>query len=167
MFTTRKCDNVGELNPQQLILISLEDEEIEVGDLVFNPIANSVDIIQYVSKKDYNFGAKKVIATQSQISSEYITRFVDQYNNGKVEDLEIKITNEPQSHKDIDKLVEGTIYLNQPKLTNGFVTIVEKQPILYTEEEAKELIWKVFRDIDNSEHFESHAIDWFELNKKK
>ena len=84
----------------ELILISLEYEEIEKGDKFvhywFNENSTNKDRI-VVSTADKNTNDKKhrksfigkVIARQSQIPQEYITKFIEQYNNGCVEDLEI------------------------------------------------------------------------------
>ena len=61
---------------------------------------------------------------------------------------------------------------NNPKLTNGFVTIVEKKPISYTEEEVKQLLIARNKEFStNNELFNSlllkQDLDWFENNKKK
>lgn len=156
----------------ELILISLEDEEIEVGDMVYfgdfllkviEVLEDSLIIINpYDGIKQELVGInrfKKVIARQSQISLEYIAKVVEQYNTGYVEDIEIEM--------------EGKIALDghtiigiEPKLINGFVTIVEKEPILYTEEE----VWKLLNKcLDYQEHrLDNMTVkDWFEQNKKK
>ena len=90
----------GEDKYVELILISLEDEKIEEGDEFvhywFNENSTNKDRI-VVSTADKNTNDKKhrksfigkVIARQSQIPQEYITKFIEQYNNGCVEDLEI------------------------------------------------------------------------------
>ena len=70
-------------HPQELILISL-DEEIEVGDTYYNLISGKIKICESESvKQSLNIcksHAKKVIARQSQISPEYISKFIEQYN---------------------------------------------------------------------------------------
>ena len=72
----------------ELILISLEDEKIEVGDMLLD--SNLKDSFELFSPYENNdipvYEFYKVIATQEQISPEYIAKFVEQYNNGKVED---------------------------------------------------------------------------------
>lgn len=137
---------------QQLILISLDpDEKIEENDLYihFNSNTNEYSLFKADEKFDdgnnpniidrrefvYHYWNKKVIATQSQLSPEYIQQFIEQYNTGKVEDIEIKMElfwnnggkfgiqpfpNEIATEKD-------RVYL--PKLTNSFVTIVKKEDI--------------------------------------
>ena len=77
-------------NKQQLILISLEDEKIEVGDTYFNIVSNEMVEVDFTIDYEQNH-CKKVIATQSQISPEYIAKFIEQYNNGKVDDVEIEM----------------------------------------------------------------------------
>ena len=63
-------------------------------------------------------------------------------------------------------------YKPQPKLTNGFITIVEnKEPILYTEEEIKVYLKKIVRSTyplgEFNEDVSLFINDWFEQNKKK
>lgn len=80
------------------------NDEIKEGDWVFDPIGNRVAQIREVSKKGYNFGAKKIIATTDsslwehddtvpypktrpalpQISQEFIEYFVEEYNKGNI-----------------------------------------------------------------------------------
>ena len=77
----------------QLILISLEDEKIEVGDMLLD--SNLKDSFELFSPYENNdipvYEFYKVIATQDQLSPEYIAKFISQYNNGNVEDVEIKM----------------------------------------------------------------------------
>ena len=150
-------------HPQELILISLEDEEIEEGDKFvhhwFNENSTNKDRI-VISTADENTNDKKhrksfigkVIARQSQISPEYISKFIEQYNKGCIEDLEIEMENKIA--------IDGhTVIGIEPKLTNGFVTIVEKESISYTEEEVKSLFIKFSPSLT--------TIAWFNENKKK
>ena len=67
-------------HPQELILISLEDEKIEEGEylnLAHRVIVQPTDL-EWANSNSNNL--KKVIARQSQISPEYISKFVEQYN---------------------------------------------------------------------------------------
>ena len=183
----------------ELILISLKDEKIEIGDKYLDDcglIRESVtsDEDYWESRPDY----KKVIACQSQISPEYISKFIEQYNNDCVEDFEIEMEIHWNNRKYSKQPFPGEyatekdrIYL--PRLTNGFVTIVEKpiyqqiidtvggedafckltgiikEPILYTEEEVKHLCLCAMSDAqDNICQYPHEYIDeWFEQNKKK
>lgn len=78
----------------ELILISLEDENFKEGDVYFCKYGNTIDFItkdNYISEshiraKTFN----KVIARQSQINPEYISKFIEQYNNGNVLDFRIE-----------------------------------------------------------------------------
>ena len=113
----------------ELILISLEDEKIEVSDTYYNLISSKIKICESESvKQSLNIcksHAKKVIARQSQIPPEYISKFIEQYNRGGVEDLEIErveIYDWSLGEDDINLTIRF-----KPKLTNGFVTIVEKE----------------------------------------
>lgn len=140
--------------PQELILISLEDEKIEVGDEFYcSDRTNYAHLftcsghtdnthLQVKSDNEYGYGdwaicySKKVIARQSQIPTEYISKFIEQYNNGCIEDLEIEMEElyfhgsgyykaeqlSPVAQEKYDFMKEL-----KPKLTNGFVTIVEKE----------------------------------------
>lgn len=160
----------------QLVLVSLEYDEVEIGDMGLMQ-GNGIKVVGVVSfdskhhtwnlttKKGscYPFSTKdyfgKVIATQDQISSEYIEKFVEQYNTNKVEDIEVEM--ELVGHS-----VTLGIYNYEPKLTNGFVTIIEKEPILYTEEEVWKLLTKQFDYLEYG--LEDMTMkEWFEQNKKK
>ena len=126
----------------ELILISLEDEKIEERDEFvhywFNENSTNKDRI-VVSTADENTNDKKhrksfigkVIARQSQISPEYISKFIEQYNNDCVEDLEIEMEElyiYPDGTKSkISRLMPDAKPVEEPNLTNGFVTIVEKE----------------------------------------
>lgn len=161
---------MDKINPQQLILISLKpNEKVENSDLIYweSKIYNGKDFIEmrYPVYSDFF----KVIATQDQIPPEYIQQFIEEYNKGKVKDVEIEMF-EPTLYTE-----DGLDYKDniQPKLTNGFITIVEKKSITYTEEEVYELtkeavgLWrkslhttKLYR---NKEH---HGKWWNEIKKK-
>ena len=204
----------------QLILISLEDEKIEVGDkwIYICPI-NGVDYgdkgdaivtnnlkSNWFDKLHDKTNYKKVIATQDQLSPEYIAKFIKQYNNGKVDDIEIEM----EEFCDEQTIASASgfslkVPINieyKPKLTNGFVTIVNKEqyiipkfgtaefnemcsrifggkpkqePILYTEEEVLQLLykWSVYKVNIELEKLADELPnilsydEWFEQNKKK
>lgn len=86
------------INPKQLVLISFDKDNIN-----------------------------KVIATQNQLSPEYIQQFIKEYNNDTVKDIEILM-----EESCCDNKVNGGInspdcchkHIIQPKLTNGFITII-------------------------------------------
>ena len=175
-------------NKQQLILISLEDEKIEVGDLVYDTLKNR--LFNARSNYDGMEYIHKVIATQDKISPEYIAKFIEQYNNGKVDDVEIEMQewNKAKMPKDFLKYIEPGCGLPiiagseevyyKPKLTNKFVTIVtiveKKEPILYTEEEVLQLLykWSVYKVNIELEKLADELPnilsydEWFEQNKK-
>ncbi len=107
---------------------------------------------------------------QSQISQEYISKFIEQYNSNCVEDIEIEMEGYVKSTTwEYDKPEEYN-----PKLTNGYITVANKQhvPISYSEEEVRQLL------IDRAKEFSTsfpsfnnfllqQDLDWFEQNKKK
>ena len=133
--------------PQELILISLEDEEIEENDYYYFSKSNSLHkhlgtlpLNKYKHDGDKCF---KVIARQSQIPQEYISKFIEQYNQGCIEDLEIEMEKcwinsdnvKGNSFTEVAKFEPSindfdAVLIIQPKLTNGFVTIVEKDEII-------------------------------------
>ena len=149
--------------PQELILISLENEKIEEGDWKYNPRLNKIwqhnrknkslsEDLQNIVSND----TVKVIARQSQIPLEYISKFIEQYNNDCVDDLEIEMEDcgsyeefldfcgklgydydgafgwykrtDPGGNRPNTSTLED-LFNKYPKLTNGFVMIVEKDPI--------------------------------------
>ena len=156
----------------ELILISLEDEEIEEGEylnLAHRVIVQPTDL-EWANSNSNNL--KKVIARQSQISPEYISKFIEQYNKGCIEDLEIEMEyfeNDTSECIGMDGEPNGVPFNGfTPKLTNGFVIIVEKEPIIYTEEEVRKLISEaLYHFCPMNNHREEDEIDWFENNKKK
>ena len=197
-------------NKQQLILISLEDEKLEIGNTIYSKPLNKIDVLEEMPKGDLKFwfnGIYKVIVTQEQISPEYIAKFVEQYNNGGVEDLKVEMeirSNAALSYKEYVYLehigdkkyipIKIDANINQdsyslgkieefedweieiyPKLTNGFVTIVNKEPILYTEEEVYKLLkLGIGQAVSYPEQFVTGICfdntlfnHWFTQNKKK
>lgn len=137
-------------NKQELILISLEDEEIEEGSVVLfkNKVLTVVEfthddtvvfkeeIAEDLNLNEYNEMAfkevaKKVIARQSQISPELIHQLIGEYNNGGMKDFKIevevmKIWDNIQSVINNPSRSPDSIKI-KPKLTNGFVTIVKEE----------------------------------------
>ena len=200
--------------PQELILISLEDEEINIGEVGLDLRDNTLFEVKRILTNHYESGilsfqksyCKKVIARQSQIPQEYISKFIEQYNNGCVEDFEIEVgirSNAALGYKEYVYLehicdkkyvpikIDANINQNSyslgeieefedweieiyTKLTNGFVTIVEKEPITYTEEEVKSLCSGAYSlglsslksEIPDLEEM-MELDNWFENNKKK
>lgn len=163
-------DNPSNFNvvPQQLILISLDpNEKIEVGDLVCDG--------KYIEKaivSDY-LVSKKVIATQDQLSPEYIQQFIEKYNKDEVKDVEIEMEDCGTSDSTCG-LIEHTsstgerFYMGlRPKLTKGFVNIVKEEPILYTEEEVWKLLESLAEESSNGFLNNYFLKNWFEQNKKK
>ena len=160
----------------------------------FNENSTNKDRI-VVSTADKNTNDKKhrksfigkVIARQSQIPLEYISKFIEQYNKGCVEDLEIEMEKcwinsdnvKGNSFTEVAKFEPSindfdAVLIIQPKLTNGFVTIVEKEPITYTEKEVKSLCSEDYSlglsslksEIPDLEEM-MELDNWFENNKKK
>ena len=174
-------------HPQELILISLEDEKIEEGEylnLAHRVIVQPTDL-EWANSNSNNL--KKVIARQSQISPEYISKFIELYNKGCIEDLEIEMEKcwinsdnvKGNSFTEVAKFEPSindfdAVLIIQPKLTNGFITIVEKEPITYTEEEVKSLCSGAYSlglsslksEIPDLEEM-MELDNWFENNKKK
>lgn len=173
----------------ELILISLEDEEIEVGNKVFT--GKHIETVIDITNKHGNIvcetatylpeDVEKVIARQSQISPEYISKFIEQYNKGCIEDLEIEMEKcwinsdnvKGNSFTEVAKFEPSindfdAVLIIQPKLTNSFVTIVEKEPIIFTEEEVIKLINEIlYHFCPMNNYRKEDEIDWFEKNKKK
>ena len=115
---------------QQLILISLEDEKIKVGDMVLRMEESSKQLINpykncFIEKctdiEENHWEDLKVIATQSQLSPEYIQQFIEEYNNDDVKDIEIEMEEYGRFNT-----INHPYEISRPKLTSGFVTIVEK-----------------------------------------
>ena len=176
----------NECKKQELILISLEDEKIEGNNYVYNNKRKIIELFKYIQGTCEEIFCRKVITRQSQIPAEYISKFIEQYNNGSVEDLEIEMEHywinsdsiKGNFFTEVAKFEPSinqydAILNNRPKLTNGFVTIVEKEPIRYIEKEVRELLKKVLID-EPDESDQMSAEDfwewfdiWFEQNKKK
>lgn len=183
-------NNLSGFSPKQIVLISLDqNEKIEVGDLCY--YNNKIFKIERGDNELFHL-SRKVIATDDQLSSEYVKQFIDEYNEFDsysgmriVKDIEIEMD------EDIAEYVgpfnrDAKTY--KPKLTNGFVTIITKsdkiletiddtsddgsnpQPqILYTEEEVLKILNKIKLDCimyrnSNVQHIDT--VEWFSQNKK-
>lgn len=119
---------------KQLVLISLEDE-VKVGDRVYDEFRNCL----WTKSKRIKCNGKiykKVVATQEQLPSEYINIFIQQYNKGAVEDVEIEMEiKDVPLDNDLHCASDGGYYskpthyerICKPKLINGFVVIVEEE----------------------------------------
>lgn len=122
---------------QQLILISLEDEKIEAGDKYYDE--HNQLILTATTQSDHNvYNYKKVIAAQSQLSPEYIQQFIEEYNKGGMKDFKIEMEdrfgycakcNAYQFASFITCNYRPScggkiIQKDEPKLTNGYITIV-------------------------------------------
>ena len=174
-ITTPWERNLGDrLKHYELILISLEDDKIEEGEylnLAHRVIVQPTDL-EWANSNSNNL--KKVIARQSQIPQEYISKFIAQYNTGGVEDLEIEMEKcwinsdnvKGNSFTEVAKFESSindfdAVLIIQPKLTNGFVTIVEKEVINYTEEEVRKLISKaLYHFCPKNNYRKEDEIDW-------
>ena len=147
-------------------------EKIEGGNKVYEKNLNTEESVYEVYKRNDKLGffrfrnvfisfdkqnsAKKVIATQPQLSPEYIQQFIEEYNKGEVKDVEIEMEWTLGNEEDDN---QNLIPVLVPKLTNGFITIGKKEPILYTEEEVKSLFIEFNPSLS--------TLDWFNKNKKK
>ena len=185
-------------NPQQLILISLEDDKIEVGDtLIDSDLKTSFELFSPYEEGDIAVDKfYKVIVTQEKLPPEYIQQFIEEYNKGEVKDVVIEM----EEIKDTtDRAWYNTCLCRniiQPKLNNGFVTIIVKSDIekqadiveeigfkvlnptqtSYTEKEVKELLQIAFKaghergysGYPNTNNWTKPEFEeWFEQNKKK
>lgn len=140
-----------------LVLISLEEDEINSGDILFHTLSKRlfrvldssylfnikcIDIINNEELICSNISCHKVIVTQEQISPEYITKFVDQYNDGGVSDIEIVVEKDKSNLCDCynTKFCKSTQLRNgvkcrdekhyKPKLVDNFIIIIEKDNII-------------------------------------
>lgn len=173
--------------PQQLILISLDpDENLELNEKVYIELGEfsritritnldnghpvfSISIEEGQAKRE---SLKRIIANQSQLSHEYTQQFIEEYNRGEVKDVEIEM-------EEIGNWRHGEFVHTKdiPKLTNGFITIVKKEPILYTEKEVKALLAALKNEyslvlaengfVEAVNNTEFNLKEWFEQNKKK
>lgn len=167
---------------QHLYLISLDDDNIEVGDkfkwYVLPINQNWITIVtQELIDKYTKYGicylsneGCKVIATQEQLSPEYINTFINEYNLKALNDIEIEM------EKWYDEEFNDIL---QPKISSlGHVVIIEYKPTttvkfpeitldkrtvnLYSEEEVYNLFKKYIKDCKIGDD-----INWWNNNKKK
>ena len=152
---------------QRLILISLDpNEKIEVGDVFYSSKYNTIDTLASNGVID-KLTSYKVIATQDQLSPYLINQLVDEYNNGGMQDFEIEMHN---NLNDPERICD----FNEPYMPNGFVTVVEKESIMYSEEDIRKLCVTWFNhyyDITNRGikivNDPEEWDKWFNQNKKK
>lgn len=179
---------------QNLILVSLKDEKVEIGDKYYDSHNNLVLVA--TTQSDHNvYHYKKVMAVQSQIPVKYIQRFIEEYNGRNIKEIEIEMeswTNKetccstemlvrppetitcPICNKSWMNLGCGVRHLithYKPKLTNGCVTIVDKEEsVLYSKEEvidcmvefASYVLASYAKDVNPIS-----ATEWLKQNKKK
>lgn len=125
---------------QQLMLIGTTcKERIVIGDRFYCVEENNLSVGLYICDNDNVYCANcldvchKVITQQSQIPESYIQRFVEEYNKGEVKDVEIEMVETFCVNGGLRPIGElggkGLQHHNHsfPKLTNGFITIVEKE----------------------------------------
>lgn len=166
IFKIKEDTYVGWLNLQQFVLISLDsDDKIEEGESYVYWDGNKYSIRENLNCKNLPGGTVdagiKIIAQQSQLSPEYIQQFIEEYNNGEIKDIEIEMHEEP--------CFQSSFSIIEPKLTNGFITIINKEPILYTEEEVENLLFKFAEDnaLTSCKSEIDDFNEWVEQNKKK
>jgi hypothetical protein len=177
-----------------IVLVSLENESFDKGSIVY--FDNDIMTIEEIHNESATIVNRegnmrtvgfsllgKVIAFQSQLSPWYIQQFINEYNKGEVKDIRIEM----EEYTDGNGMYRNS-KMFQPKLTNGFVTIVEKlqMPKIsaddlplsnggYTEEEVIKLLEKAFIKAASYAGFISYyglmpkkyAKEWFEQNKKE
>lgn len=123
---------------KEIVLIS--DEKIQENDLVTD--GYDLAIITSLNNKYYSISningsvvmenkeisllynsLSKVVALQSLIPEEYISKLIEEYNNGGMKDFCIEV-NDCLSGE-----IRGEMYFyTKPKLTDGYITIIEKSP---------------------------------------
>lgn len=119
--------------------------------------------------KVYKFGYNKVIATQDQLSPDLMQKLVDEYNNGGMQNFEIEMDWILGDKEDEN---QNLIPVLQPKLTNNFITIVEKEHNFpYPEEpmeEDGELVYldrpigKPLEDYINQKHSQDRCMSFID-----
>lgn len=134
---------------QQIVLVSLdpndsieENDKFVINDNVYKcheikHTTKEVQCIHYGTEYYFNqINCNKVIATQDQLSPDHIHKLVDEYNNGEMQNFEIEMDWILGDEEDEN---QNLIPVLQPKLTNNFITIVEKEHnIPYPEEPMEE-----------------------------
>ncbi len=165
----------------QLILISLEDDKIEEDALVLvDGGLGRIGLDKFQNNVKYSIRPKKVIATQSQLSPEYIQQFIEEYNKGEVKDFKIEMEdrfgycakcNAYQFASFITCNYRPScggkiIQKDEPKLTNGYVTIVNKEVPTYTEEEVYSIMQQYLENYVWSNGKYITPKEWFNQHKK-
>lgn len=175
IFGTFENSYQDECKKYQLILISLEDEKIEdSNEKYFESYNGMIKVITDKNVKSIG-NYYNIVARQSQIPPEYISKFIEQYNSGCVKDVEIEMVDNGYEvdMEGIGGCEIGWMPKFEPKLINGFITIIEREPILYTEEELRIMCLESFKQGITFSHkgFSDVAYNrfrtWFEQNKKK
>jgi hypothetical protein len=143
-------------------LVSVDpNEKIGSGDFVFDYFNGKVYRNNGITRE----GIRKIIATQSELSTELIQQICDESNmiDGEMKEFEIEMDCVPGG-------------FNTPKLTNGYVTVVSQvtkveEPILYTEEEVINLLNKLGYDLAGNGMLLDYEFKvkqvWFDNNLKK
>lgn len=144
-----------------LILVSLDDK-IEVNETYYSTIHEA--IFTSLHKNQYFENEFKVIATQDQLSPDYIKKFIEEYNKGEVKDVEIEMEwiLEFDEDESMTHCREISIPVNQPKFTNGFITIVKREDqLMYTEDEVREILEYEIRNFLSE--YEKYLMDKWEM----
>jgi len=160
-------------NKQELILISLEDEKID--DSKERYFESSNGMINIITDKNVNIIGNyyNIVAYQSQLSPELIQQLVNEYNSDGMKDFEIRMEEKFNLRfytpaGGIECCEKYNVHF-KPKLTNGFVTVVKKEPILYTEEEVENILAEyseALQSILTKNLMEVTPVRWFKQNKK-
>lgn len=107
-------------------------------------------------------GQYKVMALQSQIPEYYIQQFVDEYNKEAIKDVEIEMKNEQSDcHGCTEDCYEEGCKQHKPKLTNGFINIINNKD---------EVIGKPLEKYINEKHTQEECagfIDGYDTRKKE
>lgn len=129
--------NLDYYDCKEIVLIS--DENIQENDMVtdgydlckitsldnkYYSISN-IDGSVVMENKEisllYN-GLSKVVALQSIIPKDYISKLIKDYNNGKMKEFYIEVK---------ECLLDESFYFTEPILTDCYITIKEKSPNIY------------------------------------
>lgn len=174
-----------ELQCYKLVLVSLQNEKIEVGDKyvveLFYVNGKSRGFVLehcisvngvWINKEDITSirhidNCKKVIATQDQLSEEQIIKLIHEHNSGGMEDFEIEMERKEPNPQTISKEYDEDDVVYEPKLTNGFVTFIKKNDCVYSEQEVKDLVFRAYnlRTADGEVRSTESLNEWFNKNK--
>lgn len=104
----------------QLFLISLEEEKIKKFETYYSILHNQLFKCIHNQQifADYE---RKIIATQDMIPPKYIIQFIEEYNKNEVNAVNIEMTFD---------VYDDDVFAKhdwKPKLTNGFVNIINNQ----------------------------------------